>query len=234
MKKKLTLLTAVLVIAATLCVTLSPLSSSVKITRRYGDIDCDGYITLQDVIVALQCAVHIYPRELSGMDLKAGDVDGNGRIDTTDARRILRICSGIEVKKDMESYEFEVDMNRFLALCNTARVESDGKAPLLKTSKDLCKIASAAAEEFALSTGSALRRADGSYYYKALSDAGITFTTADKFIQVSTGSTDVAFEKIMENVQNSKTICNRVFKNIGVGAYSSDGKTFYWCVILYG
>ncbi len=234
MKKKLTLLTAVLLAAATLCVSLSPLTGSVKITRYYGDIDCDGYITLQDVIVALQCAIHIYPRELSGMDLKAGDVDGNGSIDTTDARRILRICSGIEAKKNMESYEFEVDTNRFLVLCNAARVETDGKAPLLKTSKDLCKIAAAAAEEFAVSTGSALRRADGSYYYKALSDAGITFTTADKFIQVSTGSTDVTFEKIMDDVQNSKTICNRAFKNIGVGAYSSDGKSFYWCVILYG
>lgn len=234
MKKKLTLLTAVLVIAATLCISLSPLSSSVKITRRYGDIDCDGYISLQDVVIALQTAIHIYPREITGMDLKAGDLNGNGQIDTADARRILRICSSLEYKQDMESYEFEPDINRFLTLCNTARVEADGKAPLLKTSKDLCKIATAAAEEFAVSTGSALRRADGSYYYKALSDAGITFTTADKFIQVSTGSTDVAFEKIMENVQNSKTVCNRAFKNIGVGAYSSDGKTFYWCVILYG
>ncbi len=234
MKKKSTLLIAVLLLAATLCVSLAPLSSSVKITRRYGDIDCDGYITLQDVIIALQSAIHIYPRELSGMDLKAGDMNGNGKIDTTDARRILRVCSGIEAKTNMESYEFEPDINRFLALCNTARVSADGKAPMLKTSKDLCNIAAAAAEEFAVTTGSALRRADGSYYYKALNDAGITYTTADKFIQVSTGSTDVAFEKMMENVQNEKSICNRNFKNIGVGAYSSDGKTFYWCVILYG
>lgn len=232
MRKKSLLIVAFVLAAVTIFISVAPAGNAVKIKRCYGDIDCDGYITLLDASIALEAAIKIYPRQLKGNDLKSADVNKSGAIDTADAREILRTVAKIKQKEYMESYDFTLDSAEFTYLCNKARVDEDTSSRILKTSSELCKVAEAAAEEFANKSGSALRRADGSFFYKALDEAGVKYNIADKFIQTGSYSMELTFEKMLETLQNKKTIFSRAYGQIGVGAYSRDGQTFYWCVIV--
>ena len=89
-----------------------------------------------------------------------------------------------------------------------------------------------AAQEYATKTGSSFIREDGSHYYKILDEKGIKYTCADKMITTASFGYVQAAQKILTDAQSEKALLSDNFRNIGVGAFSTDGRTFYWCVIL--
>jgi predicted peptidase len=63
--------------------------------RAVGDLNGDAAVTSRDVVIALRCVAGLIAP--ADAPLWAGDLDGNGVIDTLDARRILEIAAGIAV-----------------------------------------------------------------------------------------------------------------------------------------
>lgn len=229
MKKHLKILTIAVVIAAVIVLTVIPYDA-VEIKRYYGDINNDSYVTTQDAIIALSVAVGIYDAELVGMDFEAADMDYDKDITSKDARIILRTAAGQELKRQMEGYEFNENADLFLNQVNKLRV-TEGSGTL-KLSNDLCNVAKEAAEEYATKTGTALAREDGSYYYKLLNEKGISYTFADKIIIPASFGYKETFDELVKIQQSKKALCNSQFKKFGVGAYTKDGHTFYWCIFL--
>lgn len=234
MKKRLISIVAAALALLTVTLAISPAGEATLVSRWYGDIDCDNYVTVQDVMIALRVSIGVYPRNLNEMDKKAADIDADGTVTLTDARKILFLSAGVDTKTKMESYDFKPDVTRFLNLVNATRKDYNKDLSKLTTSNALCEVARKAAEEFAVKTGSALRRENGTTFNTILDENGYAYTVADKFICASTYSTDYAFDKMLETAQNKKALCSTQFTKFGVGAYSPDGKTFYWCVLLLG
>ncbi len=229
MKKGLKITVIAVVITAIIALTAMPFWA-VEIKRYYGDINNDSYVTTQDAVIALSVAAGIYKDDLSGMDFEATDMDGDNDITTTDARLILRTAAGQELKRQIEGYEFSENADLFLKKVNEMRV-NDGIATL-KLSTDLCDAARVAAEEYATKTGSAFTREDGSYYYKLLDEKGISYTFADKIIIPASFGYKETFDELIKTEQSKKALCSKNFKKFGVGAYTKDGHTFYWCIFL--
>ena len=130
----------------------------------------------------------------------------------------------------MDGYEFSENPDLFLKKVNDMRMNEGVSS--LKLSKDLCNAARIAAEEYATKTGTALTREDGSYYYRLLDQEGISYTFADKIIIPASYGYKETFEELKEIEQSKKALCSKNFKKFGVGAYSRDGHTFYWCIFL--
>lgn len=231
MKKNTKVIVSAIVVTVLIWLAVIPFGA-VEIKRYYGDINNDSYITTQDARIALLIATKIYKEELSGMDFEAADIDHNGEIDTRDARRILRTASGLMAKEQMEGYEFDENPKGFLKRVNELRLEDDYNNHSLVLSQELCNIAKIAAEEYATKTGSAFIREDGSYYYKLLDENGISYTYADKIIVTASFGYKEACDAMAADIQSKKALCNENFENFGVGAYTKDGHTFYWCVYL--
>lgn len=223
-----TLITAV-VIAAVIVLSVMPFGA-VEIKRYYGDINNDAYITTQDAIIALSIAAGIHDGELVGMDFDCADIIQDNDINTADARYILRTAAGQEFKQQMEGYEFSENTDLFLKEVNTMRM-NEGVASL-KLSKELCSVAKKAAEEYATKTGTAFSREDGSYYYELLDESGITYKLADKIIIPASYGYKQTLEELQKITQSKKALCSKNFKKFGVGAYTKDGHTFYWCIFL--
>ena len=229
MKKALKISVIAVVITAIIVLTAMPFGA-VEIKRYYGDINNDNSVTTQDVIIALSVATGIYQDDLTSMDFEATDMDDDNEITTNDARLILKTAAGQEFKRYMEGYEFSENPELFLKKVNEARV--DEGASSLKLSKDLCDVARLAAEEYATKTGTALAREDGSYYYTLLDENGISYNMADKIIIPASFGYKEAFDEIVKIQQSKKALCSKNFKKFGVGAYTKDGHTFYWCIFL--
>jgi uncharacterized protein YkwD len=164
------------------------------------------------------------------MDFEATDMDYDNSITTNDARLILKTAAGQEFKKQMEGYEFNENPDLFLKKVNEMRINEGVSS--LKLSKDLCNIAKEAAEEYATKTGSAFAREDGSYYYSLLDKKGVNYTIADKMIIPASFGYKETFDELVKVQQSKKALCSRNFKKFGIGAYTKDGHTFYWCIFL--
>ena len=229
MKKAFKTLVIAVVITAIIVLTTMPFGA-VEIKRYYGDINNDNNVTTQDVIIALSVAAGIYKDDLTGMDFEATDMDGDNTITTSDARLILKTAAGQEYKRQMEGYEFSENPDLFLKKVNEMRID-DGVSTL-KLSNDLCNLARDAAEEYATKTGTAFAREDGSYYYKLLDEKGVSYTFADKIIIPASFGYKETFDELVKVPQSKKALMSKNFKKFGVGAYTKDGHTFYWCIFL--
>ena len=205
---------------------------AIEIKRYYGDINNDSYVTAKDVILALEAATDIIDQPLEGMDLDAADLNGDGTVDVNEARQILRMSSGLQAKRFMEGYEFDENAYEFLSFVNEYRKSANKNAQDLKISEELCNVARIAAEEYATQTGSALTRADGSFYKTLLKENGVKGTLFDKVIIVSSFGHKQTFDSLLKDTQGRKAICSSNFKKFGIGAYSPNGHTFYWCILL--
>lgn len=231
MKKIVKIITSVIVAVSIVILCVTPFGA-VEIKRWYGDIDNDSKVTTKDVLIALRVATKTYDDELTGMDFEAADMNGDYVIDTVDARLILRTATGLIEKRQMEGYEFDENPEKFLEKVNDLRYSESSSATTLKLSDKLCDAAKIAAQEYAETTGTALTRADGSYYYKLLDESGIKYTFADKIIITSSFGYKGTFDLLTEDLQSKKALCSKNFTTFGVGAYTKDGSTFYWCVFL--
>lgn len=229
MKKAFKISIIAVVITAIIVLTAMPFGA-IEIKRYYGDINNDSYVTTQDAIVALSIAAGIYDDTLVGMDFECADIIKDNKIDTADARFILRTAAGQELKKHMEGYEFSENPDLFLKKVNEMRINEG--VSTLKLSNNLSDVAREAAEEYATKTGSAFSREDGSYYYKLLDEKGISYTYADKIIIPASFGYKEAFDALKKVEQSKKALCSKNFKKLGVGAYTKDGHTFYWCIFL--
>lgn len=229
MKKALKISVIAVVITAIIVLTAMPFGA-IEIKRYYGDINNDANVTTQDVIIALSVATGIYQDDLTSMDFEASDMDGDNSITTNDARLILKTAAGQEFKRQMEGYEFSENPDLFLKKVNEMRV--DEGASSLKLSKDLCNIARETAEEYATKTGTAFAREDGSYYYSLLDEKGVSYTIADKMIIPASFGYKETFDELVKVQQSKKALCSKNFKKFGIGAYTKDGQTFYWCIFL--
>lgn len=229
MKKHFKIFVIAVVITAVIVLSLIPFGA-VEIKRYYGDINNDSYVTTQDAVIALSIAVGIYDGTLTEMDFEAADINGDNLITTHDARMILRTAAGQEAKRPMEGYEFSENADKFLTSVNELRINEG--IGTLKLSNDLCAVARDAAREYATETGTAFTNSDDSYYYTLLDKNGINYTFADKIVIPSTFSYKETFNELAENLQSKKALCNKHFKKFGVGAYTKDGHTFYWCIFL--
>lgn len=229
MKKAFRLIVIAVVIIAVIVLTAMPFGA-VEIKRYYGDINNDAYITTQDAILALSIAAGIYEDTLTGMDFECADIIKDNDINTTDARYILRTAAGQELKKQMEGYEFSENPDLFLKKVNEMRMNEGVSS--LKLSNSLCDAAREAAEEYATKTGTAFAREDGSYYYELLDEKGVSYTFADKIIIPASYGYKETVEELQKIEQSKKALCSKNFKKFGVGAYTKDGHTFYWCIFL--
>ena len=229
MKKAFKISVIAVVITAIIVLTAMPFGA-IEIKRYYGDINNDANVTTQDVIIALSVATGIYQDDLTSMDFEASDMDNDNSITTNDARIILKTAAGQEFKRQMEGYEFSENPDLFLKKVNEMRV--DEGASSLKLSKDLCNIAREAAEEYATKTGTAFAREDGSYYYSLLDEKGVSYTIADKMIIPASFGYKETFDELVKVQQSKKALCSKNFKKFGIGAYTKDGHTFYWCIFL--
>ncbi len=229
MKKTFKIIVVAVVITVIIALTAMPFGA-VEIKRYYGDVNNDSYVTTQDVIIALSVAAGIYEDNLINMDFEATDMDDDNFITTKDARLILRTAAGQELKRQMEGYEFSENADLFLKKVNEMRVNEGSST--LKLSSELCDTARIAAEEYATKTGTAFAREDGSYYYKLLDEKGINYTFADKIIIPASFGYKETFDKLVKIEQSKKALCSNNFKKFGIGAYTKDGHTFYWCIFL--
>ncbi len=229
MKKALKISVIAVVITAIIVLTAMPFEA-IEIKRYYGDINNDNNVTTQDVIIALSVATGIYQDDLTSMDFEATDIDGDNEITTNDARIILKTAAGQEFKKHMEGYEFSENPDLFLKKVNELRVKEGASS--LKLSKELCDVAREAAEEYAIKTGTAFAREDGSYYYTLLDENGISYNMADKIIIPASFGYKETFDELIKVQQSKKALSSKNFKKFGVGAYTKDGHTFYWCIFL--
>lgn len=229
MKKTFKILVVAVVITAVIVLSVMPFGA-IEIKRYYGDINNDSYVTTQDAITALSIAAGIYEEELTGMDFECADIIKNNDIDTADARFILRTAAGQELKRYMEGYEFSENPDLFLKKVNEMRIDEGISA--LKLSTPLCNAAREAAAEYATKTGTAFSREDGSYYYKLLDEKGINYTFADKIIIPASFGYKETFDALKKVEQSKKALCSKNFKKFGIGAYTKDGHTFYWCIFL--
>ena len=231
MSRKIKIITTAIVIIAMIWLCAMPFGA-IEIKRYYGDVNNDGYITTEDARIVLMVAAGIYETELFGLDFEAADLNDDNRIQTDDARLVLKTAAGQLEKVYMDAYEFSEQPEEFVEIINDSRFKADRKAIRFTLSEELCEAARLAAQEYVLNTGSALVRANGSYYYTILDEKGIEYTCADKMIVEASFGYRQAAQKLLSDSQSKKSILSDNFRNIGVGAYSTDGRTFYWCVIV--
>lgn len=223
-----------LMVATLLVVSMLPMVAF-EVKRYYGDVDNDGAVTVTDARTILTAAIEISENNLSEYDFAAADIDCDGKIGVADARLALRMAAQLEAKKYMPAYEFNKHEEEFVALINEYRkTESDNGLTDLAHSAELSAVADQAAFEFATQTGSALRRGDDSYYNTLLDDNNISYKCADKVMCVSTTSYGQCFDKVIKEAQSTKAFTSKNFSEIGIGAYSKDGRTVYWCIVLVG
>lgn len=229
--KKIALL---LVVAALLVASMIPMVAF-EVKRYYGDVDNDGAVTITDARTILTAAIEISENNLSEHDFLAADIDCDGKLGVTDARLALRTAAQLEIKKYMPAYEFNKHEEEFVALINEYRkTESENELGNLALSAELSSVADQAAYEFVTQTGSGLRRGDGSYYNTLLDENNIIYNCADKVMCVSTTSYGQCFDKVIKEAQSTKAFKSKNYDEIGIGAYSKDGRTVYWCIILIG
>ena len=232
MKKTFSKISAAMLSVILMLLSVSP-AGALKLKRYYGDIDYDGFVSTTDARAALVYALEIAGGELYGDDVECADVDRTGEVTVADALIILRMAIGTVEKKYMENYNFTPHAKEFVSEVNKLR--SKVVYPELREltySSVLSKAADEAAREFVEDTGTALYKLDGKYYYKLLDEYGVSYSSADKIIIQAGSSYMDALSKMKSDSQSNKALMNSNFTKMGVGAYTDDGRTFYWCVLL--
>lgn len=234
MKQNLKRIAIIIVAVMLIAVTCLPMVAF-EVKRYYGDVDNDGAVTVTDARNILKTAIGISENNLSEHDFSAADIDCDGELKVADARLALRIAAQLRAKEYMPAYEFNKHEEEMVALINEYRkVQSDNSLKNLIISEELSKIADQAAFEFVTQTGTALRRGDDTYYNTLLDQNNISYKCADKVMCVSTTSYGQCFDKMLKEAQSCKAFKSQNFSGIGVGAYSKDGRTVYWCIVLAG
>lgn len=231
MNKALKIVTAAVVVAALVCASVVPYGA-IEIKRYYGDVDNDGYVTTADARIVLMVVAGIYGKTLAGVDFAAADMDNDGKITTKDARTVLKTAAGQLSENFMTGYEFSEHHEDFVKIINDYRFDKDHKSIKLTLSNELCQVARIAAQEYALKTGSAFIREDGSLYNTLLDEQGIEYTYLDKTVIYSGFGYEEAAEVMLNDMQGEKMLTSKDYSKIGVGAYSTDNRTFYWCVFV--
>lgn len=231
MSKKLKAIIAVILVSVIVFMVSMPFGA-IQVTRLYGDINNDSFVTIQDARIALMITTGIYNETLEGLDFQTADVDKNGKITINDVLIILNTAAGFIPTESIGNFEFDENGSGFTNLVNSYRIQEDYEKDYLIYSEELSNLARIAAEEYATKTGTAYTNFDGSFYYKYLDYAGISYEYADKIIVSSSYSYKAAVEAMMRNQQSKKALLSDEFTKIGVGAYTKDARTFYWCVIL--
>ena len=209
-----------------------PPIGAVRVVRYYGDIDNDAYVTTKDARIALMIASGIYTEPLYGLDFEAADIDHDDDITTKDARIILSVAAGHTAQTELTAYEFNPEPEIFVEKLNDYRFEQDNTAIKYNLSPELCDAAELAAQEYATKTGTAFIRENGTYYYELLDALGIEYQAVDKIVVTASASYDRALDTMLNDTQAYKALTSGDFTDIGISAYSSDGRTFYWCVFL--
>lgn len=222
-------------LAVTVLLLLSFSATAVKVKRYLGDVDGDGVVSTEDARTILLLALEISSgSDLTDEDLFCADVDGNGAVKTADARLALLTAIGVR-EAEVALIDFNAHEEDILESVNYIRRQIlDGENASLVLSEELCEAASEAAREFCEQTGSAYINGEGDLYYKSLEELGIEFTAADKAVAVGDSNYKNAYKTLISNSQTKKALLSSAFEEIGIGAFSNDGKTFYWCVILTG
>lgn len=231
MKRALKILLCFAVVVSVICATAVPYGA-LEIKRYYGDVDNDGYVTTMDARIVLMAVAGIYNKTLAGVDFEAADLDDDGRLSTADARLVLKTAAGQLEEKFMVGYEFSENHEAFVKIINDYRFEKDHKLIKLTLSNELCEVARIAAQEYALKTGSAFVREDGSLFNTLLDEKGIEYTYLDKIVIYSGFGYEEAAQEMLDDMQGEKMLSSSNFSKIGVGAYSTDNRTFYWCVFV--
>jgi uncharacterized protein YkwD len=229
--KKIKIILALVVVIAVMCMSVMPFGA-IEIKRYYGDVNNDGYVTTKDARIILMVVAQIYDKPLLGLDFEAADLDDDGQITTVDARLVLKTAAGQLAEEFMTGYEFSEHHEDFAKIINDYRFEKDHTLIKLTLNDDLCQVARIAAQEYALHTNTAFIREDGSLFNTLLDEYGIEYTFAEKIVIHSGFGYKQVAEEILEDFQNEKTLTSSNFSKIGVGAYSTDGRTFYWCVFV--
>ena len=231
MKKVLKLAVCFLLVAGIVFATAVPYGA-LEIKRYYGDIDNDGYVTTMDARIVLMAVAGIYNKTLAGVDFEAADLDNDGKLSTNDARLVLKTAAGQLEEDFMVGYEFSENHEAFVKIINDYRFEKDHKSVKLTLSNELCEVARIAAQEYALETGNAFIREDGTLFNTLLDEYGIEYTYLDKIVIYSGFGYQEAAEEMLDDMQGEKMLSSSNFSKIGVGAYSTDNRTFYWCVFV--
>lgn len=231
MGRKLKIILTICIATVLIWLSVMPFGA-LEIKRCYGDIDNDGYVTTVDARIALLVTAGIYNKTLVGLDFAAADMNDDGEISTVDARMILKTAAGQLAEKYMEGYEFSENHSAFIKIINDHRFYKNHKSVKLTMSKELNEVAKLAAQEYALKTNTAFVREDGTYFNKILNEKGITYKFADKIVITSGFGYEQAAEAMLADLQAEKALTSKNFSKIGVGAYSTDGRTFYWCVFV--
>ena len=231
MHKSLKIILAFALIVCVICVSVVPYGA-LEIKRYYGDVDNDGYVTTMDARIVLMSVAGIYGKTLAGVDFAAADMDNDGKLSTQDARLVLKTAAGQLEETFMTGYEFSENHEAFVKIINDYRFEKDHKSVKLTLSNDLCEVARIAAQEYALETGNAFIREDGSLFNTLLDEKGIEYTYLDKIVIYSGFGYEEAAQEMLDDMQGEKMLSSSNFSKIGVGAYSTDNRTFYWCVFV--
>lgn len=70
--------------------------------RKYGDVDGDGKVNLNDAKLTLRAAVGVKGVTLDDAAKKAADLDFNDKVDLNDAKLVLRLAVGIIEEDDLD------------------------------------------------------------------------------------------------------------------------------------
>ena len=70
------------------------------------------------------------------------------------------------------------------------------------------------------------------YIRNELDDMGIEYSAVDKIVVTASANHEKALAAVIADSQAEKTLLRNNFTNIGVSAYSADGRTFYWCIFV--
>ncbi len=231
MSRKVRVILTTLIVISLVWASVVPYGA-LEIKRYYGDVDNDGFVTTVDARIVLMIVAGIYDKTLIGADFAAADMDNDGKITTLDARMVLKTAAGQLQESVMVGYEFSEHHEEFVKIINDYRFEKDHKSVKLTLSNDLCEAARLAAQEYALKTNNAFVREDGTFYYTLLDELGIQYTYADKVVVHSGYNYANVADELLADIQSEKMLAGDAFTKIGVGAYSTDNRTFYWCVFV--
>lgn len=231
MHKSSKIILALALIICVVCASVMPYGA-IEIKRYFGDVDNDGYVTTMDARIVLMSVAGIYGKTLAGVDFAAADMDNDGKLSTADARLVLKTAAGQLEEIFMTGYEFSENHEDFVKVINDYRFEKDHKSVKLTLSNELCEVARIAAQEYALKTGNAFIREDGSLFNTLLDEKGIEYTYLDKIVIYSGFGYEEAAQEMLNDMQGEKMLSSSNFSKIGVGAYSTDNRTFYWCVFV--
>ncbi len=197
------------------------------VKRYYGDIDNNGVVDVTDARMVLRMAAGIIGMPSEEVFLCA-DIDRNNTLNYTDARLILRMAADLEPLEYMNSGG-PGDTAGLLNKFNTYR--SRYSLTGFSAPDTLSAAAATLAEEY-YQTGDPALRLDRSYWFTAVTDAGLSPLFADAAFYQGAKSSDAAYSVFSGNAKTLKNLKYDSFNTIGIGCYEAPDGYYYWCVIF--